>query len=310
MTCRLRLSILVIAIVCLVWVGSSPAATNEVVIHSFQPDLHGYAGYIIADTAGNFYGASGGGSYNAGLVYRLTPKAQGDWTETVLYEFTGGSDGGNPSSLYWDGKNFYGLAGSGGQFSYGVFFELTPRSNGTWSEKVLYNFPNPNDGLFNPGIARDAVGNFYGTTWNWNGPVYGSLFQLVPAAGGLWTENILHEFSNGADGGTPLVAPILDSAGNLYGTTAEGGADNLGVVFEFSPSGQGNWSETVLYNFASKTDGYEAQWLVFDQGGGLIGTTIYGGAPQCSASGGCGTIFEFKASRQRDLGKKHAAQFR
>jgi uncharacterized repeat protein (TIGR03803 family) len=270
------------------------AATNDVVLHSFEPYLHGTSGYMVADAAGNFYGASGGGSYNSGLIYKLAPKGQGGWSETMLYNFTGGNDGGNPVSLYWDGNGFYGLTETGGKFSSGVFFELTPRVNGTWSEHVLFDFPNENAGLINPGIARDAAGNFYATTSSWFGPAYGSLFQLTRTTGGAWTEIIVHDFANGSDGGTASSTPLLDPAGNIYGTTEEGGANKLGVVFEFSPSGQGSWNETVLYNFADTTDGYYAQSLIFDGAGDLLGTTQNGGAPTCTASGGCGTIFELK----------------
>jgi uncharacterized repeat protein (TIGR03803 family) len=276
--------------------GASPAlsATNETVLHSFQPYLHGYPVSMVGDSAGNFYGASGGGSYSSGLIYKVTPKAQGGWAETILYNFTGGNDGGNPVSLYWDGSDFYGLTESGGKFSSGVFFELTPRANGTWSEHVLFDFPNENAGLINSGLARDAAGNFYATTFSWFGPVYGSLFQLTRTTGGAWTEVVVHNFTNGSDGGTPYCTPLLDAAGNIYGTTEGGGTNKLGVIFEFSPSGKASWNETVLYNFADITDGYYAESLVFDQAGDLLGTTQNGGAPKCTPSGGCGTVFELK----------------
>ncbi len=119
----------------------------------------------------------------------------------------------------------------------------------------------------------------------------------------MWTENILHVFTNGTDGGTPFCTPVLDSAGNLYGTTAAGGSAGLGVVFEFSPSSQGNWAETVLYNFASVSDGYQAQSLVLDAAGDLFGSTWYGGAASCTASGGCGTVFELKRGANNQWSK-------
>ena len=291
LTFSLPLAVMLVVLVC---TSRTFAATNESVLHSFQPYLQGYPGYMVADSAGNFYGASSGGSYGSGLIYELTQKAQGGWAETILYNFTGGNDGGNPASLYWDGTDFYGLTESGGKFSSGVFFELKPRANGTWSEQVLLDFPSENAGLINPGLTRDAAGNFYATTYSSFGPAYGSLFQLTRSRAGLWTEMIVHDFTNGSDGGAPYCTPLLDSAGNIYGTTLEGGTDNRGVVFEFSPSGQASWNETVLYNFAGTTDGYNAESLVFDQAGDLVGTTQNGGAPECTSSGGCGTIFELK----------------
>jgi uncharacterized repeat protein (TIGR03803 family) len=279
----------------LILCGGHAAATAKLTtLHSFQPYLHGEgANDMVVDAAGNLYAVSRGGSYNSGMVYKLSPNSQGAWTQTVLYDFTGGSDGLTPMGLLLDASGkLYGLTAGGGASGFGVFFELIPSAAGPWKEHVLYSFPSQNSGIFNPGLAQDAAGNFYGTTWSDFGPNYGSLFQLTRSAGGSWTENVLHNFTNGADGGTPFCIPVFDSAGNLYGTTSAGGSAGLGVVFEFSPSSNGNWTETVLYNFTGGADGYQAQSLVLDAAGDLFGTTWYGGAASCTANGGCGTVFE------------------
>jgi len=89
-----------------------------------------------------------------------------------------------------------------------------------------------------PGLSP---GNLYGTTTmggaykNSCGANCGTVFQLTPAAGGTWTEKVLHSFGKGKDGASPYAGLILDAAGNLYGTTSAGGADNSGTVFEITP---------------------------------------------------------------------------
>ena len=108
--------------------------------------------------------------------------------------------------------------------------------------------------------------------------------------GKVWTETILHNFANnGTDGNTPCCGElVLDGAGDLYGVTGAGGTNNYGAVFELTPTGGGNWTETVLHSFSSGTgDGYFPQGgLTLDGKGNLYGTTVYGGAY------GYGTVFE------------------
>src|ERR1019366_2345043 len=131
----------------------------------------------------------------------------------------------------------------------------------TWAaaqvqEKVLYNFNfNGTDGL-NPwaGLIFDAAGNLYGTTRIGGTYGAGTVFELMPAAGGTWTEKVLHNFnSDGTDGTYPSAGLIFDAAGNLYGTTQDGGTSNSGTVFELSPDGSGGWTEGVLHSFGVGT---------------------------------------------------------
>jgi uncharacterized repeat protein (TIGR03803 family) len=130
----------------------------------------------------------------------------------------------------------------------------------------------------------------YGTTVDGGGVTsYGTVFELTPSAGGVWTETVLHTFAySGTDGYTPLAGLVFDASGNLYGTTVNGGAYKYGTVFELTPTAGGGWTETVLHSFNNKgTDGY---WpyasLILDASGNLYGTTLNGGTSNV------GTVFE------------------
>jgi uncharacterized repeat protein (TIGR03803 family) len=186
--------------------------------------------------------------YGKGTVFELAPKLGGGWTEKVLHVFGNGSDGQLPSgSLVLDSAgNLYGTTTSGGAHLAGTVFELSPRANGAWIEKILHNFNNNGpDGYdtFLSGVILDSSGNLYGTTAFGGTHGLGTVFELSPQSGGGWTERILHNFNNdGADGTEPISGLTLDSAGNLYGTTsaAAGGTPN-GTVFELKrkPGGAG-----------------------------------------------------------------------
>jgi len=165
-------------------------------------------------------------------------------TETVLYNFTGGSDGSHPDTgLTSDGAgNFYGATELGGLgcpgngSGCGVVFEISPNGGGGWNETVLHSFSGPPDGanpVFAP-VVFDKVGNLYGTTGYGGSDNAGALYELSPA-GASWTEAVLYSFGN--DWYYPTSSLIMDSAGNLYGATNWGGDGDCGTVFELSPSG-------------------------------------------------------------------------
>jgi hypothetical protein len=119
----------------------------------------------------------------------------------------------------------------------------------------------------------------------------GTVFQLTPAAGGLWSESILHNFGQSdQDGNYPGNAGlILDTSGNLYGTTNYGGTYAMGTVFELTPAEGGSWAETILHRFGNGKDGiYPDASMIFDSSGNLCGTTTLGGAD------GSGTVFEIR----------------
>jgi uncharacterized repeat protein (TIGR03803 family) len=182
--------------------------------------------------------------------------------EKVLHNFNR-TKGASPTGLIFDAAgNLYGTtysAGGGscnveGEAGCGNVFELTPKSGGVWTEKVLYSFKNNGkDGNYpSAGLIFDGAGNLYGTTIyggsgkceSGDGGIIGcgTVFELTPKAGGGWTEKVLHSFRpNGGDGWWPVANVISDAAGNLYGTTFGGGdvpecsGDGCGTVFELTP---------------------------------------------------------------------------
>jgi uncharacterized repeat protein (TIGR03803 family) len=192
-------------------------------------------------------------------------------TETVLYNFTGGSDGGNPrSSLIFDAAgNLYGTTNGGGVFGAGTVFELSPNGSGGWSETVLYSFTGGADGS-NPysNMIFDSVGNLYGTTYEGGANGLGVVFELSPV-GTSWTETVLYTFTGGTDGADPRSGVIMDLAGNLYGTTCGTQPYYWGTVFELTPSG-GGWTERTIYapEFAG------CAGLTMDAAGDIFGTTL------------------------------------
>lgn len=269
-------------------------------------------GSLIFDAAGNLYGTvTGGGAHGEGAVFELTPgkSAGGAWTEKILYSFQAGTtDGGAPQNvtLVRDSKgNLYGTTqywgAYGSSLTGGTVFELSPQTDGTWKEQMIYSFGSGNDGAVPvSGVTMDAAGNLYGTTEFGGTHGDGTVYELSPASGGTWKEKVLHNFyldaTNGAtDGAYPYDPVILDSSGNLYGTTKNGGANPtyLGIVFELSPSASGEWTLNVLHTFtgdpfgtAPVPDGdYPQGGLMFDAAGNLYGTTTGGG------TGGQGGVF-------------------
>jgi uncharacterized repeat protein (TIGR03803 family) len=209
-------------------------------------------------------------------------------TETILHTFSVPSGGDNPlGSLIADGQgNLYGTTQYGGS-GYGVVFELTPNTTGTWSEQVLYKFAGPpNDGSYpSSALIFDGQGNLYGTT-QVGGPYgAGTVFELSPGPGGVWSEKVLYGFKPQSFGGTDgfnLYADGLafDGAGNLFGITTSGGAAcYCGTVFELSPGSNGTWTEKVIHRFTGGTDGGSpaGSTLVLDAAGNLYGVTNSGG---------------------------------
>jgi uncharacterized repeat protein (TIGR03803 family) len=198
-------------------------------------------------------------------------------TETVLYNFTGGSDGSHPSGLTPDGAgNFYGTTAYGGTNGDGTVFKLSPNGRGGWNETMLYSFcsaPSCTDGANPIGpVILDSAGNLYGIA---NGGVYASdcaygcgvVFELS-LAGTSWTETVLYSFANAGDGAGPINL-IMDPAGNLYGTTIETAPNDwAGTVFELMQSG-GDWTERVIYN----PDANIWAGITMDAAGNIFGVT-------------------------------------
>jgi uncharacterized repeat protein (TIGR03803 family) len=242
----------------------------------------------------------------------LTSAATAAPSGKILYSFQGSkySDGSYPNgSLIFDQLgNLYGTTEDGGAYKGGTVFELSPGTGGGWTERVLYSFGNGSDGA-DPmaSLTFDSAGNLYGTTYKGGSYGYGTVFELSPASGGLWTESVLHSFGSGTDGRNPEAKLTIDSAGNLYGTTVYGGTytcgvgptANCGVVFELSPT-EGGWTEAVLHNFGkgctlrlSECDGANpTAGVTFNSEGYLFGTTLYGGYSEDDCF--CGAVYEMR----------------
>lgn len=256
-----------------------------------------YAG-LIFDKAGNLYGTSElGGSNNQGTVFEITPNANGTWTETILYNFTGSTDGGQPNAnlVFDNAGHLYGTTNYGGStncnLGCGTVFKLTPGSNG-WNETTIHTFTGGSDGREpNARVLLDATGNLYGTTM-YGGNIgsvcsmgCGTVFKLTKGSNG-WTQSVLYAFTGGTDGASPYDGLVFDPTGNLYGTTYSGGSGN-GTVFELTPGSSG-WTESVIHAFNGAYDGKGPYGdLILDATGNLYGTTFEGGL-------GFGIVFQIR----------------
>jgi uncharacterized repeat protein (TIGR03803 family) len=277
-------------------------ASGETVLHSFTgapgDGAFPYAG-VIRDSAGNLYGTtSAGGASNSGAVFKIDTSG----TETLLYSFTGGPEGGTPYGglIRTSAGGLYGTTSAGGiatgncfPSGCGVVFVVDTAGN----EHVLYSFTGSPDGA-SPyaGLTADSGGDLYGTTYNGgtggctNG--CGVVFELDKAG----TETVLHSFAGyPTDGAFPLAGLAHDSAGDLYGTTAYGGASDNGAVFELVAAG----TETMLYSFKGTTDGAVPRaGLILDSSGNLYGTTYNGGVSGARCGGEtadtCGVVFKLE----------------
>ena len=239
-------------------------------------------GGVIADAKGNLYGTtSSNGAGHSGVVYELVHQPDGSYSQTTLYAFTGGDDGGNPQAgLLRDAKgHLFGTTYAGGASGQGVVFELIPPKKGsdTWTQKVLWTFSGGADGgQPTCSLINDNVGNLYGTT-DWGGTgVVGTVFKLSPPAAGqkAWTQTVLYNFTGNADGGEPYGRMLLGADGNLYGTTAGFGEFDYGNVFKLTANGTGGWDFSVLHSFAGGSDGeVPRDGLIQGPDGTLYGAT-------------------------------------
>jgi uncharacterized repeat protein (TIGR03803 family) len=283
---------------------------NEIVLYSFcflQNCADGSYPYsnVIFDGRGNLYGTTyfGGllasGPYSGyGLAFELSPQPPGGcpsgsnngngWCETVLYSFTSNPDGAFPfSGLTFDSSgNLYGTTYAGGSGT-GTVYELSPNGKGGWTEQVIY------DRGGYAGLAIDGSGNLYGADEAGKGHV----FELSPNGSGGWNATTLHTFTaNRTDGNIPEGTPVLDSAGNLYGTTFEGGATlGMGTVWKLTLGISGAYSEAILHNFSWAYGSNPRGGVVLDPSGNVYSTTAYG-IHKSPCYDGCGTVFELASN--------------
>lgn len=285
---------------------------NKRVIYVFQGGNDGYSPLapLVLDESGNLFGTTvygggttGCGGAGCGTVFELS-RVNGRWAESVLYRFTGDSDGGSPeSSVTLDSAgNIFGTTYNGGLtdcgqgFPCGVVYELQHTESG-WTEAVLHRF-DYSDGA-NPvgGLVIDKTGRLYGVTsqggkGNSRYENGGTIFELSPTASG-WSFRVLYLFPSG-EGGS-YAGLTLDADGNLYGTANSGGIYGLGSVYQLqTPTQQGaSWVFNTLFSFDSYDGSGPAAGVVFDKAGNLYGTTGGGGTAQsCDGFYPCGVVFE------------------
>jgi len=310
--------------------GSTPVGA---IVFDKQGNLYGATS---SGGASSCLGPSG-----CGTVFQLAPPAkQGDpWTETVLYVFKGRTygDGAAPAgglimdvagNLYgttaYDGTGTCTLLGS--VVGCGIVYEVSPpaQPGGAWTETVLYSFRGGTDGYSPSGdLVFDGAGNLYGTTLFGGGkgtncgdslyPNCGTIFELSPpkTKGGAWTETVLYSFTGlqpwsvSGDGSEPNGGLVFDEAGDIYGTTSNGGSNipncgsnGCGAAFELVPPKQegGTWTENILYRFEGlPNDGSRPNGNLILVEGALYGTTLSGG------SGVFGIVYSLKPNKANNL---------
>jgi len=253
---------------------------------------------VAIDRNGNLYGSTlgPGNCVNGGVcggVFKLSRRGSG-WILSSLYHFRGGDDGSWPNAGVTIGPDgtLYGTttAGGGGPCTYagipgcGTVYHMQPPAHVCqavscpWDETVLYAFQGGTD-VGNPynEVTFDATGNLYGAvTYGGVFPYGGGVYSLTRSQGG-WTYNLLYEFPGSPNGGESFAPLLFDQAGNILGTTLQGGTDGDGVVFKMVPSASG-WSESVVHSFGYVPDaGGPFAGLISDSAGNLYGTTIGGG---------------------------------
>lgn len=319
--CAATLAWIMAMVLVMLTVGVSQPAQAQTykVIHNFggQDGSHPYAGLTI-DKAGNMYGTTASGGAGYGTVFRLVPKGSG-WVFNPLYSFHGGNDAAYPAAnlVFGPDGSLYGTGlggGSGcGGIGCGAVFSLRPQATAcktalcAWAETVVYRFTG-ND-AYDPDLGElvfDQAGNIYGVTeFGGSGSPYpngeGAVYKLSPSGGG-WSESLLYSFRGGEDGEFPYSGVISDEAGNLYGTTRQGGGSGCldkvgcGTVFQLTQSGSG-WTENIIYRFQGSSDGaFPEAGVIFDSAGNLYGTTSTGGNLSCDSGFGCGAVFELAHS--------------
>jgi uncharacterized repeat protein (TIGR03803 family) len=277
-------------------------------------------GTVVLAPDGSLYGTTqfgGIGScvlhYGCGTVFQLartrgpSKVPEGIWNKTVVHYFAGQSDGGSPQGdlILDQSGNIYGIAMGGGwpasdcgdhlPYSCGTVYALTPSGAG-WLVNVLHYFRmaipsgGTDGGVPAGGVIFDTSGNLYGVTEEGGRLGFGTVYRLSPF-GGRWMEKIINDFTITApynDSAVPIGGLIMDSFGNLYGTSTYGGDASCdppygcGTVFELTPASNGKWLFRILYNFSghSGCNGWCAPHdkLVMDAAGHLYGTTTGGGA--------------------------------
>lgn len=255
---------------------------------------------LTMDASGSLYGTTyAGGLHNLGTIFKLTPIGGGQFSESILYSFSG-HDGSHPlAKLALDASgNLYGTTLGGGAHGLGTVFELRPSG----FESVLFSFTGPTGSHPRASVVLDSAGDLWGTTSLGGDANLGAVFRLT-FNGSLWSETFLHSFT-GSDGANPYAALTLDVMGDVFGTAKAGGspactftAVGCGVVFEFQPNGNG-FTESTIYAFTGASDGAAPIADVTLAVDSANDQYLYGTASQAGVIGGtcpakgCGTVYE------------------
>jgi uncharacterized repeat protein (TIGR03803 family) len=240
--------------------------------------------------AGDVYGTtSGGGANGAGTIFKVTPEGQ----LTTLYSFCSQPNCADGYFIYSaalieaNGK-LWGTTQQGGANGFGTVFSISTAGKFT----SVHSFNTIDGSAPWGGLVHAANGDFYGTTSEGGARDDGTVFKMT-AAGKLTTIYNFCAATDCPDGVAPLAGLTLGSNGDFYGTTADGGANFLGTLFEITPAGK----LTTLYSFCSKTDCIDGEspyaGVVEGTDGKIYGTTYGGGDLSCASPSGCGTVFSF-----------------
>ena len=259
------------------------------VIYSFAGGDDG--GHPVASlmqaSDGDLYGTTlYNGRFDEGVVFRISDLSTSP-RESVIYTFTGGSDGGSPraSLIQASDGNLYGTTQSGGSVGAGAVFKVS-NLEGSPTETVIYSFGLGADGG-NPSapLIQASDGNLYGTTDNANSGSRGTVFKISNLSGSP-VKSLIHTFSAAGDGDGVVSAVIQASDGNLYGTTGWGGSNGAGTVFKIGGLSTSP-TESVIQSFKGGIDGSGPSGSLieaFDES--LYGMTTGGGANNT------GTVFK------------------
>lgn len=261
--------------------GSSWKYTS---LYSFKGQWDGagpaFGSLAFDGNRGLFGTTEGGGDF--GTAFAVCQCAH---HEVVVHSFGAGTDGAQPIGgvVFDSAGNFYGTTSLGGLYGNGIVFKVTPHGQ-NWVETVIYSFVGGSDAASPAaGVSLDAAGNIYGTASLGGANGLGAIYK-VSRSGSAWTETVLYNFQGANDGANPVGGVIVDQAGNLYGTTFDGGINGGGTVYELSPS-SGGWTFTTIYSFVG---GYGGPYnkLTLDAKGNIYGFTNGEGA------NGLGSVFK------------------
>jgi uncharacterized repeat protein (TIGR03803 family) len=265
---------------------------TETVVHNFSGGLDGSGpgNGLTVDQSGNLYGMTPtGGAQGLGTIYQLHPTS-GGFSFKVLHAFTGGTDGAAASAgrLLLAHHAVFGVATVGGAHGAGTAFKLA-QAQGLWTFASIYAFQGePNAGFPYSALVLDSHNDLYGTTYYSGASDLGSVYELSSSSGTGWTESLLYSFGTGGDANSPIGNLVLDQSNDLYGTASGGGTANVGAIFKLTRIGNGQWSESIAYNFKGTPDGaLPYNGMVADSAGNYYGATVSGG------SSNEGAIYQF-----------------